>query len=89
MNHVGLINDSQVVILHKTLKFVYQKDFEFNKKYQPRQLKLLSYWSETVITYKVNIDPLICRGYLLAKTNAPVKFEGKGPMSWDIDQKAL
>jgi hypothetical protein len=32
MNHVGIINDSQVVILHKSLKCVYQKDFLLNKK---------------------------------------------------------
>jgi hypothetical protein len=80
VNHVGLINDSQVVILHNTLKCVYQKDF--------------SYWSETVFTFKVNMtltfDLKINKGYLLAKTNAPVKFEGKGPMScWDIDKAFL
>ena len=51
MNHIGLINDSQVVILHKTFKCVYQKHI----KYQPRQLELLSYWSETVIKYKVTM----------------------------------
>jgi hypothetical protein len=26
MNHVGPINDSQIVVLHKTLKCLYQKD---------------------------------------------------------------
>jgi hypothetical protein len=36
----------------------------------------------------LTFDHSINRGNLLAKTNSPVKFEGKGPMScWDIDQK--
>jgi hypothetical protein len=55
------------------------------KKYQPRQLKLMNYWSETVFTYKVYVtltfEPENNRGYLLANTNASVKFEGKVPMS--------
>jgi hypothetical protein len=44
------LNDSQVVILPKTLKYViYTKTFLF------KQLELLSYWSETVLEYKVNM----------------------------------
>jgi hypothetical protein len=82
MTHVGLINDSQVVILHKTLKCVYQKETNINEGN-------LSCW----VTYKVNMtltfDPLINRGYLLAKTNVTTQFEGQQSMSWDIDQKAL
>jgi hypothetical protein len=55
VNHVCLINDSQFVMLNKTLKCVYQKQFKFNKKYQPRQLELLSNWLETIFIYKVNM----------------------------------
>jgi hypothetical protein len=39
-------------------------------------------------TYKVNmtltIDHNINRGHLLAKTNAPTKFEGQGPMGCQV-----
>jgi hypothetical protein len=39
---------------------------------------------------KCDSDLWTNRGYLLANTNAPVKFEGKGPMSYgDINQKPL
>jgi hypothetical protein len=37
----------------------------------------------------LTLDSSINRSYLLAKTNGPVKFGGKGPMRWDIDQKEL
>jgi hypothetical protein len=39
---------------------------------------------------KCDFDLWTNKGYLLANTNAPVKFEGKGTMSyWDIYQKPL
>jgi hypothetical protein len=38
-------------------KTIYHLFFDggHNKKYQPRQLKLLRHWSETLFMYKVNI----------------------------------
>jgi hypothetical protein len=47
--------------------------------------KMFTYCSKTVLTYRVNMtltfDAKNNRGYLLAKTKAPVKFEGKGQMT--------
>jgi hypothetical protein len=54
-------------------------------KHQQRQPELLSYWSEAVFTYKISVtltfDLLNNMGYLLDKTNAPVKFESSGLMN--------
>jgi hypothetical protein len=39
---------------------------------------------------KCDFDLWTNRGYLLANNNVPVKFEGKGPISyWEINQKLL
>jgi hypothetical protein len=51
-------------------------------KFQGRGLQCGSYWSETILTFKVNMtltfEPKLKRGHLQDKTNGPVKSEGRG-----------